>query len=287
MAIMLDGQYTTQQVKNKVTYKAPAKVTYTQPKNTANDAYQRYVEEQKRKQQQQRAQNAYAQRMQAQADAYRNQQQAMQQKPVYPEVGWQQNAQGQWTQQTNTGNYKSPTTNPIQMPTTMNMGYGKQSQNAWAQRYQQQAQQYGSLNSSPTKPYHPVTNPGGYKGGMDYVASLPMNWREQNASVLMTPSEWMKRRQAWEKIYGNIFVNESEWTKRNQAAPPGYMWTPFGTGSAKLNTAPTAQTTAPAPDYGGGGYDDWGNWGGGGGGGGSTYTPKPPEWWVEMVNWRI
>lgn len=24
-----------------------------------------------------------------------------------------------------------------------------------------------------------------------------------------------------------------------------------------------------------------------GGGGGGSYTPKPPEWWVEMVQWRI
>jgi hypothetical protein len=111
------------------------------------------------------------------------------------------------------------------------------------------------------------------------------DWRQQPrfSATMMTPNEWLRRRNAWEKQYGNIFVSETEWQKRNAAAPPGYMWTPFGTGYAKLDTS--AQPTAPATDYGGGGYGDWGypDYGGGG----STYTPKPPEWWVEMVQWRI
>jgi hypothetical protein len=286
MAIMLDGtkivNTTAKPASTKVTYKPP-----TQTKTPNNNYYQQQMAEQRRRQeearraaaaQQQAAQNAYAQRMQAMADQARK----MQQQQKMPEVGWKQNPDGTWNQQTNTGNYKTPVTNPTpQYGMNMNPGQSQQAQNAYAQRYQQQAQQYGQQNASTTRPYHPVTNPTGYKSGMDYVRTLPNDWREQNAGVLMTPNEWLRRRNAWEKQYGNIFVSETEWQKRNAAAPPGYMWTPFGTGYAKLDTS--AQPTAPATDY--GGYGDWGypDYGGGG----STYTPKPPEWWVEMVQWRI
>lgn len=286
MTILLDGQIVNTTVKpsTKVTYKPPTK-TYKPPTTqqySGSNYYAQQIAEQNRlkREAEQAAQNAYAQRMQAQADAYKR----SQQQPRYPEVGWQQNMTGgTWNQQTNTGNYKTPVTNPVPQY-SFNMGYGPQSQNAQAQRYTQQAAQYGQQNPNPTKPYNPVTNPAGYKGGMDYVRTLPNDWREQNASVLMSPNEWLRRRNAWEKQYGNIFVSETEWQKRNAAAPPGYMWTPFGTGYAKLDTSnqPTAQTQDYGGGYGGYDYPDYY-----GGGGGSTYTPKPPEWWVEMVQWRI
>lgn len=276
MAIMLDGTKivnpTAKPASTKVTYKPPTKVNYTASSTLAK---MKAEEERKR----QAAQNAYTQRMQAQADAYKKQQQAMMQA--------QQQAQQQpkfnYNQAINQGYAPYQMQQQIKPGATMNMGPSQQSQNAWAQRYQQQAQQYGQQNASPTRPYNAVTNPAGYKSGMDYVRTLPNDWREQNASILMTPNEWLRRRNAWEKQYGNIFVSETEWQKRNAAAPPGYMWTPFGTGYAKLDTS--GQATAPA-NTGGGDYGDWG-YPDYGGGGGSTYTPKPPEWWVEMVQWRI
>lgn len=282
MAIMLDGTQlvstTAKPASTKVTYKPPTQTQYNTSYNEAQRRAQQYQAEMQRRQQeaarqaqQQAAQNAYAQRMQAQADAYKKQQQAMQQTPqvqIPPTPTRAQQMMNSW------------------QGVTMNMGPKEQqqqaqAQNAYAQRYQQQAQQYGQQNASPTKPYHPVTNPTGYKSGMDYVRTLPNDWRELMGNTLMQPNEWLRRRNAWEKQYGNIFVSETEWQKRNAAAPPGYMWTPFGTGYAKLDTS--AQPTAPATDY--GGYGDWGypDYGGGG----STYTPKPPEWWVEMVQWRI
>lgn len=274
MAIMLDGTQlvkTAKPASTKATYKPPTNQMKNLFNSYAQPQFNQALEEQKRRQ-------AEAQRMQAMADAYRMQQQ----RPIYPEVGWKQNQNGTWNQQTNTGNYNTPVTNPTpQYGFNMNPGQSQQAQNAYAQRYQQQAQQYGQQNASPTRPYHPVTNPTGYKSGMDYVRTLPNDWRELMGNTLMQPNEWLRRRNAWEKQYGNIFVSETEWQKRNAAAPPGYMWTPFGTGYAKLDTS--GQATAPANT--GGGYGDWGypDYGGGG----STYTPKPPEWWVEMVQWRI
>lgn len=324
--IKLDG---IQKVTYKApsTYKPPSKVTYQASNYLVKQQQQQKAEADRlaaqaaayKKQQEEAARAAEAARLQAQANQARTQ--MNQNKPQYPEVGWQQN-QGSWTQQTNQGNYQSPVNSPV-----LSQQQSKQSQQATANRYTGAAQMYFNQNQSPTKPYDPVKNQAGYKDasltGAKYLQDkYGMDWRQNPrfSSILMNQDEWLKRRNAYNynlssymkyldaaakaskagqslDIYGNWYQNNpnpihnfwvtgSEWEKRNAAAPPGYMWTPFGSSFAKLNTAPT-QAPAPAPDY-GGGYADWGGYGGGGyGGGGSGGSSRLPEWWVEMVNWRI
>ena len=141
MTIKMDGQYTTQQVKNKVTYKPPTKTQYnasyneSQRRNQAEQA-RRQAEAQRmqaqaqayQQQQEQMRRQADAQRMQAQADAYKKQKEQMlknqQRKPVtsnlvpQPLVGgtnYTQMGQNQFTPQMQVRNY-APTMNMNAQP---------------------------------------------------------------------------------------------------------------------------------------------------------------------------
>lgn len=285
MAISLDGQQKVT-YRKPGSYKAPSKVTY----KASNFLVQ-----------QKKAQDAAAARYQAQANQYQQQQNKP---PAFYQLQTPFQNQFQQTQ-------IQP---EVRLPayTMKNMKPLFQGMDAINDK----------MNKGSTKPYDPVTNPGGYKTAFvaadKYLSNTyGHNWRQNPrfSSILMTQDEWLKRRNAANyrldfyndylnkaaqspnqshDIYSqwyqdnpnpihNYWVTGSEWAKRNAAAPPGYMWTPFGSSFAKLNTTP--QAPAPTPDYSGGGYADYGGYGGGGGGG--SYNPPPPEWWVEMVNWRI
>ena len=307
MARLLDG---VQAVRYTAPKPASTPVRYTAStmlntqQQTAANRYQAQADAYK-KQQQEAARQAEAQRLAAQQAEYQR---------------LQQQKQFNQSRQPVTNNLvpqplQQPAVNLLQMqqqqrapvqtgPATMNMGVSpnqaqqqnrqsQQAQQASANRYTGQAQMYFNQNQSPTKPYDPVRNPIGYRDGtLETTRYLQntygMDWRQQPqfANILMNSNEWLQRRAAWEKNYGNIFVSQDEWTRRNNAAPPGYMWTPFGSSYARLNTAPQTTPTNTGGSYAGGGgyYSNYPNYSGGGGAG---YTPKPPEWWVEMVNWRI
>lgn len=94
-------------------------------------------------------------------------------------------------------------------------------------------------------------------------------------------------------VYGNaVQPTMQEAILRQNAAPIGYQWTPThgyiplqqagkGKGRAKQYA-----TYTPAASYAGGGGYDYGGWdyGGGGGGGSSDYVP---QWYLDMMTWRI
>ena len=271
MAILLDGQ-------RKVTYKAPRAATTPVRYKSATSMLNK-------------TQQASANRYQAQAN------QAQQPKQVQ----------------------RPPTPTAAQKEMESWYGQGKNAQNAYAQSLQAQANMYKQGNTKPTTQQQGGTTPGGASWSMGLPNYKPApDYREKYADILMSQDEYIKRMNTWNKMYqsgykswidraaqtpnqahdvfsqwyqnnpkpAGFLATYDEWNKRNMAAPAGYMWQPFGTGYAKLNTAPTPTNTPT--DYSGGSYaSNYPNYSGGGGGGGGTYTPKPPEWWVEMVQWRI
>ena len=97
-------------------------------------------------------------------------------------------------------------------------------------------------------------------------------------------------------VYGNaVQPTMQEAILRQNAAPIGYQWTPThgyiplqqagkGKGRAKQYA-----TYTPAASYAGGGGYDYGGWdyGGGGGGGGGGSSDYVPQWYLDMMTWRI
>jgi len=95
-------------------------------------------------------------------------------------------------------------------------------------------------------------------------------------------------------VYGNaVQPTMQEAILRQNAAPIGYQWTPTHgyiplqqAGKGKGRAKQYATYTQPAASYAGGGGYDYGGWdyGGGGGGGSSDYVP---QWYLDMMTWRI
>lgn len=188
----------------------------------------------------------------------------------------------------------------------------------WAQgnnsQYQKNLAAYQQQQQQKQKQSTPAINTGTAWSTGAY--NPPANYRETYANILMTQDEYIRRMNAWNKLYqsgygdwlksaantpnqphditsqwgqnnpkpAGFLQTFDEWNKRNNVAPPGYMYIPYGSGYAKLNTA--SQTTTPTNNAGGGGYVDYGGYGGYGGGGGSGYQ-NLPDWWLNMTNWRI
>lgn len=116
-----------------------------------------------------------------------------------------------------------------------------------------------------------------------------------NPVTSMLQSEWLARRNAWSRLYGNVFQTEAERTARQAWAPVGYVSTPYagwqpvtyggGSTGGYKNTSP-AYGSYPTTSGGGGGgygYNDWGTGGGGGGGG----TTNKNSLFSDLMTWKI
>ncbi|HHY89785.1 MAG TPA: hypothetical protein GYA06_12800 [Chloroflexi bacterium] len=140
---------------------------------------------------------------------------------------------------------------------------------AWADRYGYRGPNVrppAQPNRSYALRYSTVLPGGGggytlYNGIRDYGT---LQQRTQNGQTLLNQPRGMSDRAL--RAWSDRLSGEAAWYF-SQDAPPGPEW---GNGSA--------------------GYGDWGWYGRGGyggGGGGYSYEERPPEWWLNMVQWRI
>lgn len=268
MAIMLDGTQlvstTAKPASTKVTYKPPTQTQYNTSYNEAQRRAQQYQAEMQRRQQeaarqaqqQQQAQNAYAQRMQAQADEYRRLQ-----------------------EQKMRNQQRAPVTSGL-VPKPLVGGYN-----------------YTQMGQNQFTPQMNIRNYPGSQGGInmaglqaqpDRWATTPQAMQQiQNYRQTPQPDRWATGSQANQYINNYLAYKKKQDDElrllRQMAWQNGPAANFFFEGLGPPVPPPSTAQTPPPTDY--GGYGDWGypDYGGGG----STYTPKPPEWWVEMVQWRI
>jgi hypothetical protein len=290
MAIMLDGtQLVNTSVKPTTTTK---KVTYTPPKTTkpaattqSNSYYLQYIEQQKAAQRAAEQRAAYEAAQQRQQAQYQTYQEQMRQQTEAARLQAQQAEYQRLQEQKQFNQQRTPVTSNLQPipvnggvnfmemgrnqftpnmqvrnyipPTNMNM-YAQPDRWATTPQAMQQIQNYQQT----PQPDRWATGPAAQKYVNNYLAYRKQQEDEYN----------MLRKTAWQNGPAANFLFQG----LGPPVPPGFY----------------ENQNAPAPDY--GGYGDYGygdynynppNYSGGGGG--YTYEPKPPEWWVEMVNWRI
>lgn len=261
MAILLDGTQlvsrTSRPASTKVTYKPPTQTQYKSSQNEAQRRAKLYAEEMRKRQ---AAQDAYAQRMQAQADAYKRQQEM-----------WERNKNRQ------------PVTSNL-TPIPLVGGYN------YAQMGQQQFTPNMNIRNYPGS--QGGINMAGLQAAPDRWATTPQAMQQiQNYRQTPQPDRWATGSQANQYIKNYLDYKKKQEDElrllRQMAWQNGPAANFFFEGYGPP-VPPAATATVPTTTGSGGGYSDWGNWNyGGGGGGGGSYTPKPPEWWVEMVQWRI
>lgn len=260
MAIMLDGTQLVDGARKptstKVTYKPPTQTQYNASYSEAQRRAKLYAEEMRKRQ---AAQNAYTQRMQAQADAYRKQQEQM-----------QRNQQ------------RTPVTSGL-VPKPLVGGYN-----------------YTQMGQNQFTPNMNIRNYPGSQGGInmaglqaqpDRWATTPQAMQQiQNYRQTPQPDRWATGSQANQYINNYLAYKKQQDDElrllRQMAWQNGPAANFFFEGLGPPVPPPSTAQAPPPTDYGDG---DWGNWTypNYGGGGGGSYTPKPPEWWVEMVQWRI
>lgn len=247
MAIMLDGT----KIVNTTAKPASTKVTYKPPTQTQYKTS--YNEAQRRAQE-------YAAEMQRRAQAQNAYAQRMQaQADAYKK---QQQAMMQAQQQAQ----QQPKFNYNQ---AINQGYAP---------YQMQQQiKPGATMNMYAQPDRWATTP--------QAQQMISNYRV--SQIDKTPDRWATGSQANQYINNYLAYKKKQDDElrllRQMAWQNGPAANFFFEGLGPPVPPPSTAQTPPPTDY--GGYGDWGypDYGGGG----STYTPKPPEWWVEMVQWRI